>query len=436
MKRSIKSNMLGTLLTDSAVLLLGILTGILAARFLLPDGRGALAAVLFWPQLLAAIGFMSLNEASAFRIGIQPERASVITASSFWVALGLASLTTLVGYILVPFLLGERRAHLWTLTRIYLLYIPFNFLALGLLASVQGKLDFTRYNLIRFIVPLLYMTGILTLWVTDYVTVAGFVVANCAASVLVAILCLVLVKDWALTSASREEMLALVRSAARFHPTTVLLLLASQVDQFSVLAFWDDAVFGQYVVALVIASSGPALISGVFYKVLFPHLANVHDTVAQIGLLARGVRHATLLITGLSFPLAVLIPWLVPSLFGSEFENAVGPACVLLAVQIIAALNTMIIQSLRGFDEGNPGTLATAISVGLFLLLAWPFGNQLGLVGIGAALGVANIGALAYLVNHISQRFNLRVRDLWGLTPRTLGEVWSSASSLNVFVAK
>jgi len=34
----------------------GILTGSLVARLLLPEGRGALAAVLFWPQLLAGIG--------------------------------------------------------------------------------------------------------------------------------------------------------------------------------------------------------------------------------------------------------------------------------------------------------------------------------------------------------------------------------------------
>src|SRR5207253_6018454 len=101
MNRSIRMAMLGTLATEGALLLCGIVTGCLAARFLLPEGRGALAAILFWPQLLAGLGLLSLNEAATYRIGTQPDKAPVIAVSCFWVALALAGLTTLIAYVLM-----------------------------------------------------------------------------------------------------------------------------------------------------------------------------------------------------------------------------------------------------------------------------------------------------------------------------------------------
>src|SRR5437016_10661695 len=113
MKPSMKVAMLGTFATEGFTVLLGILTGSLVARLLLPEGRGAFAAVLFWPQLLAGIGFLSLGEAVTYRIGILPERESLIRASSFWPALAMSVVMMAGGYVLMPFLLGEEigRAH-------------------------------------------------------------------------------------------------------------------------------------------------------------------------------------------------------------------------------------------------------------------------------------------------------------------------------------
>src|SRR2546428_2429535 len=110
MKPSMKFAMLGTFATEGVLLLVGILTGSLVARLLLPEGRGALAAVLFWPQLLAGIGFLSLGEAVTYRIGILPERESLIRASSFWPALAMSVVILAGGYFLIPFLFCVGRA--------------------------------------------------------------------------------------------------------------------------------------------------------------------------------------------------------------------------------------------------------------------------------------------------------------------------------------
>jgi O-antigen/teichoic acid export membrane protein len=428
--------MLGTFVTDGAVLLVGLLTGGLVARFLLPDGRGALAAVLFWPQLLAGIGLMSLGEAATYRMGTRPQRAPLIRASCFWLALALSCATMLVGYLLVPLLLGEGRAHLWSLARLYLLYVPFNFVALGLLGADQGQLRFTRFNTLRSLVPLVYLTGILALWATDRVSVGWCVAANGAASVLLTLLCVVLQGGSIRGRPSWGEAKALLGLALRFHPATVLLLLAGQADLFAVLTLGDDSAVGLYVIALTMATSGLSIVSGAYHKVLFPHVALARDASAGIALLTRGVRHATVLLVVLSAPLVLLMPWLVPAIFGVAFRDAVGPAWVLSAAYIVVALKVIIIQGLRGLGEGRLGSLTAAVSLVLFLLIAWPLGKLFGLVGLATALGLANLGALVFLGQSLRKRFGVNLRDLWGLSPRTMNELWQALARLNPFMVK
>jgi len=365
-----KSALLGTFATDGTLLLVGIVTGSLAARLLLPEGRGALAAVLLWPGLLAGIGLFSLNEAATYRIGTQTDRASIITASAFWLALFLAGVTMIAGYTLVPFLLGEQREHLVTITRIYLLvFIPFNFVALGLLATDQGELHFGRYNFLRLLVPVIYLIGLVTLWITGSVSVASVVAVNCAATVLLALLRIILQGRTIVTKPSWREGVELLRLSSRMHLATVLLFLAAQADQYVVLILWDDATLGLYVVALTIASTGLAVVSGAFHKVLFPHLAHAKDPIEQSGLLARGVRYAAFLLIGLSLPIALLMPWLVPLLFGPAFRDAIAPAQLLLIAYLFVALKTILIQSLRGLGESRPGAIAAGTGLGLFLVL-------------------------------------------------------------------
>src|SRR5256885_9200020 len=146
MKPSMKFAMLGIFATEVFIVLVVILTGSLVARLLLPEGRGALAAVLFWPQLLAGIGFFSLGEAVTYRIGLLPDRESLIRASSFWLALAMSVLMMAGGYVLMPFLLGGGRAHLWTGAPLYLFSVPFNFLTLAVLATRPGRLEVSCFS--------------------------------------------------------------------------------------------------------------------------------------------------------------------------------------------------------------------------------------------------------------------------------------------------
>jgi len=235
---------------------------------------------------------------------------------------------------------------------------------------------------------------------------------------------------------SWEEIRALLHVARRFHPANLLLLLAAQVDLLVVFMLWDDKILGLYVIAVTIASSGLNIASGAYEKVLFPRVVLVRERAGQLALVARGVRQATLLLVAISLPLALLMPWVVPALFGEAFREAVAPALILLLAYIFIGLKSIMIQSLRGLGEGSPAYMAIAVSVGLFLTVVWPLGNYLGLWGVGLAMGVANLGAVVYLVVLLHRRFRIHLSELWGLEPGTASEIWQATAPLNPFIAK
>ena len=96
---------LGTLATNAAILLCGLLTGVLSARLLAPEGRGALAAVLFWPHLITSLALFSLPAAVIFRRARPDIDRARVAATAAWLALGLSALGALAGWLALPFLL-------------------------------------------------------------------------------------------------------------------------------------------------------------------------------------------------------------------------------------------------------------------------------------------------------------------------------------------
>lgn len=428
---SIKRALVGTVFADLVVLAIGVATGPVAARLLQPEGRGAVAAVTFWPILLASAGLFSLNEATTYRIGARPERYEITTASAFRLSLLFSLLTISLGLLLIPRLLGPDRASLVGIALLYLVFfVPTNATALTLASTDHGQLRFARYNLQRVAVPAIYLAGLLILWATDRVTVGAVVAASCLGTITLAVYRIGSQIRTVFARATWEETSALLKLALSFHPASLLMFLATQADQFMVLTLWNNETLGKYVVALTISSSSLSVVCGGFQRVLFPHIANRTAEANPERLMARGIRMASLAMVLSSTVLALILGWLLPLLFGEPFRSSVGPARVLLFAYILVALRNLMIQLLRGMGEGKAGAIASALAASLFVPTAYLLGRSMGLYGVAVALGLANILAVAYLGRYIARKWNLRFADLCGLNSATLRELWTYVTAL------
>jgi O-antigen/teichoic acid export membrane protein len=414
---------LGTSAASALILLCGLATGVLSARLLAPDGRGALAAVLFWPQLITALGSLSLPAAMIFRRGRADADRAAVAATGAWLALGLAALGALAGWLALPLLLPGAAAG--PLARLYLVaFLPLNFLALALLALDQGDLRFARYNLTRLVPSGVYLIGLLALWALDAVSVASLVWASWLGTAVTAVVRLCQSREALRARPSWSEARRLTLFGARLHGAALLAALLAQADRFVVVAFWDDASLGLYVVALTLATAGLSVVTGAFNVLLLPRLAAAGDAGAQRRIMGQTLRYATLLLAAGTAVLLVLCPWLLPFLFGAAYEGAIGVCLVLALAYVPTALREVIVHGLCGTGDWRPRILAQALALVTFAVALWPLARALGLLGIPTALLVANSLALAYLLLFLRRRLHLSSRECWGLSPTTLRHVW------------
>ena len=63
-----RSRIVGSFGTTGIVVLVSLVTSVLLARFLAPEGRGLLLALAFWPALISALLNISLNESTTYHI--------------------------------------------------------------------------------------------------------------------------------------------------------------------------------------------------------------------------------------------------------------------------------------------------------------------------------------------------------------------------------
>jgi antigen flippase len=419
----LSSAWLGTVATNATILLCGLATGVLTARLLAPEGRGALAAVLFWPHLITSLGLLSLPSAMIFRQGRPDADRAAVAATGAWLALGLSALGALVGFLLLPLLLRQSSAG--SLAQVYLLaFVPFNFLALALLALDQADMRFARYNLVRLLPSGVYLVGLLVLCALDAVSVAAFVWANWLGTAVTAVVRLYHSCDALRARPSLSEARELLAFGARLHGAALLAVLLAAADRFVVIAFWDDASLGLYIVAWTLATAGLNVITGAFNTLLLPRLAEARDAATQRRIMGQTLRYVSLLVTAGTAGLLLVSPWLLPFLFGDAYAGAVGICLVLLVAYLPMALCQVIIHGLSGTGDWRPRILAQGLALAMFAALIWPLAGMLGLLGIPTALLVADSLALAYLLVFLRRQLALPSRECWGLSATTVRHLW------------
>src|SRR5579883_445395 len=162
-----------TFVSNAAIILCGAVTGVIAARVLGPEARGTLAVLMFWPQLLATIGMLSIPDAVVQQTAAREPDERIGRSTSFVLGMGIAVVAALAAVVAMPSLIGKER-HTWALmSQLYVaIYIPFYGVGLVLLGADQGRLNFVRYNSLRSIPPILYLVACVALYTTGTLTVS------------------------------------------------------------------------------------------------------------------------------------------------------------------------------------------------------------------------------------------------------------------------
>ena len=94
---SLAQNILTTLLTRLAMLALALVSSVLLARLLGPEGRGLFALVLLLPELARSFGLLGFDQANTVYAGLEPENRRALVGQSTVIASVLGSGIALAG---------------------------------------------------------------------------------------------------------------------------------------------------------------------------------------------------------------------------------------------------------------------------------------------------------------------------------------------------
>jgi O-antigen/teichoic acid export membrane protein len=242
-----------------------------------------------------------------------------------------------------------------------------------------------------------YTAALLTLWGVHAVTVHSALEASLLATIVTFVLTFWLVATRVhIQLVSLSIIRSLLAYGSKLHLGNVAAVVAQRVDLLALTFLAPSAALGDYVVASAMGA-GASLIPSAVSTVLFP-LFSKRETDG----VPRGVARFMLLAGTITFGtgpiLAVVLPWMLPYLFGPAFTQARPTSMILVLAYLIRGWNQMLSSILRG--TGRPivasvGELGGLVVMAAFLLALVPGSGAYGAaiaVLIGACLMFAWVG--------------------------------------------
>ena len=388
-----------TLTTQVGIQSIGLVTGILVARFLGPEGRGELAAVVVWVSMIAYLGNLGLPAASAYAAARDPGRVRTLMGNGFVAMLMQWPLLVVAGLLAFGYALGAYTEQTQQLAITYLcLYIPLNLLTLYANATQQGLGRYADFNAVRLCVPVSYLIGLSVLVWADCFTVAGVLAANLFSNFTTLLLAFGLLLPRARAAAGRRwiDLPALKRDLRYGFSAHIGMLqpfTGLQIDVLLLTLLLPAHDLGLYMAAL--AGAGLIRAQGVALgMVAMPEIARRKERAGQLRAVLRYASFTALL----GGATAIILAWwakpLVALVYGDAFSGAAGALQLLALGALAASLNRILADGLRGMGRPFSGTAAELVSLAVgvpaILVLAPSWGAE----GAALASGLASIGAL------------------------------------------
>ena len=425
--RELKSRMLSSRFTkDFAITLsgqigvlgLGIVSSVLAARLLGPQGRGELAAIILWPTLLVFLFGMGNTQSIVFHTGKRRFEISEIWTATLVMGVVLSVCAVTAGFWVIPVALRQYPPEVRHLAMIFLAFVPLIWLTGIPTSLMQGKLEMGYFNLLRLLCPAIYATGLFALYLLNrpflqdalMFQVLGFIALDVYGFWLVF---RKLSPCWSWNSKAFQSLL-------NFGWKTQLGSLASYVNQrldqllLSVLVPPRD--LGFYVVAVAVSMSVG----------FFPQAAGIVTLATGSNSGPEQTKKVIAKSFGTTFFVLALgcsaiyfvCPWLIPFAFGASFAPAVTACRILLPGSVALGLNQVLFSGARALDHPALPSYAEGFAVAVTCVALYVLLPRYGFVGAAIASSLSYTSALLLSLVLFYFHANIRLSELVGEFPR------------------
>lgn len=376
-----------TFFSSGVNFLIGILSSIVIARLVGPEGKGTYALVMLIPTMAYTVGNFGINQSVTYHIAREKNNRLKILSLGLKaaVAIGLILYLTLrftmpwwhKYYITVPVELFQI-----ALPLVFILVI-YQFLEFALLGT--GRVDLFNISIILGLLAGIAALGLAIVLPGD--RLENITICSVSAPIIaILISSLFLWRSRSLTYNSEKSQVS-ARQFLTFggitQITVISQFLSYRLDQFLLPAIIGTEALGIYTIAVALTER-VWMISAAMQTSLMPRIPS-SSKEAGVDITIRSLKHTIIITTIVVFGLASLGYFVIKLLFGAAFESAYVPMLIMLPgtyfIAIWKILGTFFISTNRPKFNAVIAVISMPINLCLNLILI----PRLGIIGAAAS---------------------------------------------------
>lgn len=414
-KRDRKLGSLGNVLQIVAsnifILGLNVLTGIIIARFLGPEGRGEQAAMIMWPSFLAYSLTLGIPASLVYYMKKKDEDQGSLYITSLYMGLILGCIAIAIGNVFIPFWLKGYSEEVIQFATWALIMSPITIFAAINTAALQSRGEYHLYNSIRYVPVFSTLVLLCILVVVGKVTPFYTSIAYLSPAISVAVWTTVrLVSKYRIRQKSKlESGKKLLGYGIRSYGTDVAGTFSGYIDQILVVGLLSPSSLGLYLVSLNL-SKMLNTIQGAITTVLFPKASELKQAEA-LKLTFKAYRISTVVTLLVGAGIFVVAPYLLILLYGQSFVDAVSVFRILIFQTSITSISWILSQGFMSIGKPGTVTVMRLITLGLNIILLNILIPVFGLEGAAISLLITSIVELMAVFIIYTTRHHVKIKD-------------------------
>ena len=417
-------------LFNMLVLGLTTLTSPVVARLLGPSGRGQLAIAMLWPIVLSSIWLFGADVTLGRMAARWPAAALTLRrlAVRLSLVLGLGAIST--GCFAIPLVLLADEPPLWMAAFIVLAQVPCQLFVSFAVAIALSTGNLWGFNVPRFGFSAAYLALAMTLWIMDLGEVRYVALSFSLASALTTAVAFLMVRaqpqaatettgdvraDSVAASQTGPEAVptfsvgSTLRSSVGFGGAALLEAGSTHVPMALLSFLVSPTEIGFYAVSVTAASVQEAFGSAVG-KALFTQVASGADEGTQV---ATRLRYTLLLYLVLALGMMVVIPPLMPLVFGGEYAASSHVVRWMIPAASLLSIARVYNETLKGAGQARPAMVARCVGPLVLTAIAFILVPRWGVVGMVAAVAGGACSQLVLFVRSTASHFAVPVSQVW-----------------------
>jgi O-antigen/teichoic acid export membrane protein len=389
----------------------------MVSRLLLPQGRGELAVLLYFPALMGAFFSLGTPQAITALISKGAEETQEVLTMSFRLAAAQALLAVPLFMICAPLTLTGDNLHLVSQVRLCCACGTFMILAPYFNAMAYGLKRFTWVNSVMLAGQTAYVVALLILWFSGTLTPFFAALSALASQLLQCLLYFVHIRPWWLNrKVPRGAYARCLRLGLRFAAPSLAAVVLLNADRAILIRTTTLEQIGYFAIAFAVTMP-ITMTTEAFTQLGFVEVSNAENADVSLALTLRRFQMAQV-VAGVSFLFAVaLIDPVIRFGFGKAYVNAIPAAYPLALAMSFRAMTRTLENNLRGLRFVLPGTLGAAINLTALVLLSVFLVPRWGAFGFCWACLASEGIYLTCLGLYLVSQQGVRLQSLWGIRP-------------------